>query len=242
MFLTTLLALALSQANAAPVQGTAAAAAMSPYAPKTKIKTSTATKSSWNSPKQAPLSLTPVLGANYMSIRGIKELGTSPDTGMTVGALVDVQAPMNKNLFLQTGVLYNQFGTKVDDVQVTNGVRARGLRINLTYLNIAAIAKYNIVSTDQNSVFVKAGVIPGVIVAKEFRGSAEGITFSRSGVPDLKQYDLPFIIGGGARIPFQKEYGLMLEAAYVRSIFDTFGNSNAKNDGFVATAGINIAL
>ena len=225
--------LAFSIAEAAPVSSSA-------KAPKTKMKAPV--ESSWNSPRQAPLSLTPVLGANYMSVIHIKELSTSPDTGMTFGAMVDMQSPANKDLFFQTGVLYNQFGSKVGDIELENGSRARGVRFNLTYLNFAAIAKYNIVSTNQNSVFVKAGLLPGVIVAKELRGNVDGVTFSRSGVPELKQYDLPFILGGGARIPFQKEYGLMLEAAWVRSIFDTFGNSNAKNDGFIASAGINIAL
>ena len=125
--------------------------------------------------------------------------------------------------------MYNQFGSKFNDVELAPGFRATGIRINLTYVNVPLVAKYNIISTDKNSVFVKAGLLPGVVVAKELRGSLNGRTGSKSSIPDLKQYDLPFTLGGGARIPFQKEYGLMLEAAYIRSIFDTFGDSNAKN-------------
>ena len=230
MLLSALMAFALSQAEAAPVKATT-----------NTTKTKAAAVSSWNSPMQAPLSLTPTLGANYMSVRGIKELSTSPDTGMSLGVMVDVQTPANKNLFLQTGVMYNQFGSKVGDIE-GEGARLTGVRFNITYLNVAAIAKYNLIATKDNSVFVKAGLLPGVVVAKELRGSVGGTTISRSAVPELKAYDLPFVLGGGVRIPFQKEYGLILDAAWVRSIFDTFGNTNAKNDGFVASAGINIAL
>lgn len=239
MFLTTLLSLVLSQASAAPVEGTAAAAARNPYAAKTKTKL---TAPSWNSPRQAPVSLTPSLGANYMSIRGIKELSSTPDTGMSLSVLAEVQTPANKNLFLQTGLMYNQFGSKFGDEAIAPGVSIRGIRINLTYLNVPLIAKYNIVSTDQNSVYIKAGILPGVVVAKEIRGSLNGFTLSQSAIPELKQYDVPFTLGGGMRIPFQKEYGLTVDAAYVRSIFDTVGNTNAKNDGFVASVGVNVAL
>ena len=235
LFFALLVAFAFARAQAAT-----SSAKLS--TPKTKMKLSKSAPV--DATNQAPLSLSPTLGITYSTLRGGTDpFTTTEDNGMSVGGLVDIQSPQNKDLFFQTGLLYNQMGAKLSDYNAPNGGgRLTGVRMNLTYLNVPAFVKFNFLRAQDNTFFVKAGLMPGVIVGKEFRASANGQTVSKMAIDDLKQYDVPALVGVGARIPFQKEYALMLDASWMRSLMTISGKENTYNQAFFITGGINIAL
>ncbi len=218
-------------ANAAPTKTSAG---------KIKMKTSSAGPA--RNKVQAPLSLTPVLGLAHMTLRGLDKISTSDDNGVSFGALVDLQTPRMKELFLQTGVLYNQFGARAGNLPDGNPANITGIRLNISYLSVPVLAKYNFLSMDGNTFFAKAGVMPGVVVGKELRASINGNSIADSHISDVKAYDLPVVLGLGGRIPFEKDYAMMLDASWVRSTMTISGNQNIYNQGFLVSAGINIAL
>lgn len=205
-----------------------------------RVKMKAPTASGVASEKQAPLSLSPTVGIAHMKVKNFEGLKSTPDSGASIGALVDIQT-QNKNLFIQSGLVINQFGTKIQDVPVDGGLDVTGVRLNLTYLNVPAIAKLNVLESGNNTFFVKGGLMPGILIQKEIKAAFAGQTLSGEHF-EIKTIDLPAVVGLGARIPFQKEYALMLDATYVHSMFSLTGKNNTYNEGFVATAGINVAL
>ena len=213
----------------------------SKFSAKTKMKASSTGPTT--NKVQAPLSMTPVIGVANMTLRGPDKISTSSDNGASFGALVDIQTPKVKELFLQTGVLYNQFGAKAGNLPNEDRYKdITGLRMNISYLSVPLLAKYNFLAVDGNTFFAKGGIMPGVVVGKELRGSVSGNSLSSSHISDVKAYDIPVVLGLGGRIPFEKVYAMMLDASWVRSAMTIHGNQNVYNQGFMLSAGINIAL
>lgn len=232
LFSLILIAFAFSNADAAPTRTSAA-----------KIKMKTSSVGPATNKVQAPLSMTPVIGMANMSLRGLDKISTSSDNGASFGALMDIQTPRVKELFLQTGVLYNQFGAKAGNLPNEDRYKdITGLRYNISYLSIPMLAKYNFLSVDGNTFFAKGGIMPGVVVGKELRGTVSGNGLNSSHISDIKAYDLPVVLGLGGRIPFEKDYAMMLDASWLRSAMTIHGNQNVYNQGFMLSAGINIAL
>lgn len=195
----------------------------------------------YDSKVQSPVSLTPSVGMTYSKMHGLRELKTSDQNGLSLNALVDLK--LGRGFYLQTGAMYNQMGTKIGDVNEGN-TSLKGVRFNLTYLYVPAIAKLNVYGSNGNTVFLKGGLAAGVIVNKEFQGNVNGLTASSSSIPvfEIKQYDLPVILGVGGRFPIDRVFALTADASWMRSTFSISGSDNVYNEGFALTGGLNIPL
>lgn len=183
-----------------------------------------------------PLHITPAVGAAVMSIKSDSG-GSDPDTGVSIGGLVDIGRGITT---FQTGLLYNQFGGK--GTETVNGTDLN-IKVNLSYLSVPALAKFNFSGDPESTFFIKAGLMPGLLVSKQGTVSAGGQSVSTSDV-SVNSFDLPAVAGLGGAIPISPTTSFIIEASYIRSLLNisSSGSGNARNEGVLLTAGVSLSL
>lgn len=179
--------------------------------------------------------LIPVAGMAAMSI-DVKDSETefSHDTGTSAGLLMNFGSGF---VTLETGVLYNQFGAKIKQDEVT-------IKLKFDYISIPVALKLNLFGDVENTVFLKAGVMPGFAQAKKFKAEFRGREIEQD-VRGIKDFDLPAIAGMGGAISVAQNASLIIEASYIhslQSIAKDDTNSDVRNTGFNVLGGVSIGL
>ena len=149
------------------------------------------------------------------------------DNGLSIGGLAEIGSGMTT---FQTGLLYNQFGGK----DTSDGDK---LQLNLDYLSIPLLGKINFMGDPENTVYMKAGLMPGILVSKEMKVTVDGETFKSSNI-GVNSVDVPGVIGLGGTFPVESGNSVGIEANYVRSLskINNSSDGQAYNEGFIVSA------
>lgn len=135
----------------------------------------------------------------------------------------------------ETGLLYNQMGGKFSD----GGFSAK---VNLDYLSVPAFAKLNFMGNPDRTAFLKAGLMPSILLSQTAKLSNGSRTSSTNDV-GAKSMDLPMVVGLGGAIPISLQNSLILQADYVRSLISiNKESSDVRNEGFVVSAGMSFGI
>ncbi len=171
--------------------------------------------------------LTPTLGLAAMSLKS-SNASTDTDMGISAGGYVELGDSM---VTFQTGLLYNQFGGKVSAL-------GQSASINLSYLSVPLLAKFNVNGSAEQSFFLRMGVMPGFLVSKTAKAGGQSETIDEG----LKSFDIPMVIGLGAAIPTNSDMSISIGADYIRGLTSVASEGEIRNEGFLLSAGVVLAM
>jgi hypothetical protein len=166
----------------------------------------------------------PILGVAQM---GLRNTGFNSDigTGVSAGALAEVGG----TIAFQTGVMYNQFGSR------TGGDQA----IDLDYVSVPLFLKYNALGTAEKSLYLRGGFMPGFLISQDTRYQTY-----RKDDAGIQSFDLPVVVGFGGAIPVAPRIAVTLGLDWVHSLTNISDKANGetRNDGFMVTTGATLGL
>lgn len=174
------------------------------------------------------------LGSAVIKMSGANQLKQT--TSVSVAGLVEFGSGA---LTLQTGLGLNLLGAGVKD-QEDFGRKITDARINLSYVNIPVIGKYNFSGSQSKTLFIKAGLMPGYLFHKEVTYKENDNKKSTKNISGIKNFDLPAVVGLGAAFPLQNGYGLVFDLSWIRSLQSIANDGNAYNESFMLSGGFNI--
>lgn len=174
--------------------------------------------------------ITPVVGVTAMGITG-DNASTDMSAGGSYGGLVEIGSGL---VTFQTGLEYNQFGGK-------RTFAGGSAETTLSYLSLPLVAKLNLMGNPEETVYLKAGVMPGTALTRSKR--ITGLYYSWSAEDEFKTTDIPAVVGVGGAIPMSSQGSLVLDLTFIRSLTSIGNNGlNAYNTGLVLSAGFSFAL
>ena len=131
--------------------------------------------------------------------------GSQNKTGFGIGATADIG---HSDVVFETGVLYQQLGTttRINDLNVS---------FDLNYLSVPLEAKAYLNGQDASSLYLKAGLLPSFLTAKNMTVSDGVISVSTSNLL-VNDFDLRGIVGIGAKIDLNQRSALVFETTYMQ--------------------------
>lgn len=175
------------------------------------------------------------LGSAAVKISGAKNL--KPTSAVSAAGLVEFGTSA---LTMQTGLGLTMLGTGISDDKSDPSFQLTDARMNLTYLNVPVIGKFNFSGSQSRTFFVKAGLMPGFLVYKEFTYKVNDEKKSSKNISGIKNFDLPVVVGLGGAFPLQNGYGLVFDLSWIRSLQTIANEGNAYNESFMVSGGFNI--
>jgi hypothetical protein len=186
--------------------------------------------------------LIPQFSLIVSNFAGDSSEGFNNKTGFGAGVTAEIGS---SKMVVETGLLYKQSGAKApfDYLQNGGGVATTDLHVDLAYLGIPLLGKYYFSGQQSDSLYLKGGLIPSLVVAKSISLEMNGQSFSESGF-EMNGFDLAATIGLGGRFNVNPASDLLIEVSYARSFTQTglVGAPDLFNSGVSVTAGLGIGL
>ena len=151
----------------------------------------------------------------------------SKANGYAAGALFDLLG--GGNLVLETGLLYRQIGTSVD-----NGVNHDDFTGH--YLSVPASLKYYFSGQEHTSIYIKGGVMGSTLV------SGNQIYTTPTSKIGARSWETSFLAGLGLKLDLSPMTGIVAEADYNRAVDSIFPDSNIYRSDFSGTLGLALNL
>ncbi|MGE3974724.1 MAG: outer membrane beta-barrel protein [Bdellovibrionales bacterium] len=148
--------------------------------------------------------------------------------GYNVGILLDLLG-MNK-LVLETGALYRQLGTTME-----NGLGENHLTAN--YISVPATAKYYFSGQERNSLYLKAGAMGSTLVSN----NTAYVTSSTTKI-GARTWETALIGGLGAKLVLNETTDLVLEGSYTRALDSVFEDVEVYRSDYSGTLGVAVNL
>ena len=188
----------------------------------------------------ASFSIAPSLGLTSFSFAGNSDW--QPKTGLSAGALAD----FGRGYFsFETGVLYIQQGARVSS-ELTAGGRKYEIasaEVNLEYLAIPLLGRYNFSGDAQKGFFIKGGVMPETLIGKEAKLNVLGYGASTRDF-EVASNDVLLVAGGGLEVPFSQNGSFRGDLTYNHGVVkvNSGGDNTLNNSGFLAAVGAMFAF
>jgi hypothetical protein len=116
------------------------------------------------------------------------------------------------------------------------------LILTMNYLSVPALLKLNFSGNPTNSAYLKAGLMPSILVSKKATAKIGSASASSDDLDGLNSFDLPAVAGFGVALPLSTSV-LQIEASYVRSLTPVVKEvSSSRNEGFLVTAGLGFEI
>lgn len=183
--------------------------------------------------EQKTLRIVPSIG-----VGGFKLQGSNGSSDSTIGTSVAGIAEFGSGYFsFQTGLMVNKFGGK-------GSTAGNSTDLAITYLGIPVMAKINLTGNATKTVYIKAGLVPSLVVQKELKFNVDGFSGTTSNVK-MQNFDMPVVIGVGGAIPVSDNAALIVGIDYMQStgnIAADTSRSQVKNVGYLVNAGLSIGL
>ncbi len=145
----------------------------------------------------------------------------SRPNGYTAGALLDLLG-QNK-LVLETGALYRQIGTTID-----NGLGDNSLTAN--YVSVPISGKYYFSGQEANSLYLKAGVMGSTLISSNTIYATQTIKVGP------RNWETAVLAGVGMKFDITPAADLVLEGTYARALESAFADSD------IYRSDLNVAL
>ena len=183
----------------------------------------------------ASMSVAPVLGMSTFSFAG--DSMWQSKNGLTAGAIVD----FGRSYFsMETGLMYMQQGARAS-LDATAGGRKVGTvtaDVNLEYLALPILGRYNFSGDAQKTFFLKAGAMPQTLLGKEVKVSGFGQSYSTRDL-DVATTDVLLVAGAGLEFPFSQNGSIRGDLTYNRGLLkvNNSGDTTLNNQGFLTSVG-----
>ncbi len=151
---------------------------------------------------------------------------TKPN-GYTAGLLFDLVG--QDNLVLETGVMYRQFGTSIDDGLGEN-------KLTANYISVPISAKYYLSSQELSSLYIKGGVMGSTLTSDNTLYSTPT---RRIGA---RSWESAVLAGLGAKINLTDSTDMVLEANYNRALDSLYDDSTVYRSDLSAALGFAVNL
>lgn len=181
----------------------------------------------------ARMKLGPKAGVAIASVSGDELEGLSSKTGLNLGAFVEVPTGANSPIAIRGEVNLINKGAKEEDGGAT-------LKLNLDYIEVPVLVKYNIPVQGQIAPNLFAGPVVGILTTAkqkyEFDGDEEELDVKEF----LKSTDFSLCLGGGVDIMMGTSGVLTLDLRYelgLTNILDEDGDGEIKNNAFIFNVG-----
>ncbi|MGE3973938.1 MAG: porin family protein [Bdellovibrionales bacterium] len=147
---------------------------------------------------------------SYLSSTWIAEDAPSLKSKPGLGAGVRIEMGRSNGVF-ETGLLYRQYGTTASN---------RGLEeeANFNYLVVPVLAKYYFNGQEQGGLFIKGGLMPSLLVSKEYKQTYAGRTYSTSDLSNVSSVVLDATVGMGFSASLNPTTNFVFDAGYVRGM------------------------
>lgn len=146
---------------------------------------------------------------------------TKPN-GFSVGALLDLLG--SANLVLETGAVYRQLGTTVNDGLADNSFTAN-------YISVPVSAKYYFSGQEASSFYIKGGVMGSTLI------SDNTIFTSPTTQIGARSWEAAFLAGIGYKFALASVTDALLEVDYNRSISSVFPDMDIYRSDITGTLG-----
>jgi hypothetical protein len=151
----------------------------------------------------------------------------SKPNGYSAGALLDLIG--TDKLVLETGALYRQLGTNID-----NGLKNNTWTAN--YISVPVSAKYYFNGQENTSLYLKAGAMGSTLISNN--------TYYATPTTQIgaRSWETAVLAGLGLKLNLSAETDLMLEADYNRALDSLFADSSLYRSDLAATLGFAVNL
>ncbi len=151
----------------------------------------------------------------------------SRPNGYAVGILFDLIG--TEKLVLETGALYRQLGTTVE-----NGLGDNSFTAN--YISVPLSAKYYFSGQESTSLYLKAGAMGSTLL------SNNTIYATRTTQVGPNKWETAVLAGVGVKFNLASSTDLLLEANYTRAIDSVFSDQNIYRSDLAAALGVAVNL
>jgi len=151
----------------------------------------------------------------------------SKPNGYSAGVLFDLLG--TQELVLETGVLYRQFGTTVENSFGDNSFTAN-------YISVPVSAKYYFNGQENTSPYLKAGAMGSTLI------SNNTIYASRTLQLGPNAWETALLAGLGIKVNLTSSSDLLIEADYTRSLDSVFTNQNVYRSDLGAALAVAVNL
>ncbi|ADQ17961.1 hypothetical protein Lbys_2284 [Leadbetterella byssophila DSM 17132] len=184
----------------------------------------------------------------------IESLGQDLKYMATGGGALFAEIPLDANFSFRPEIAYNRRGGKLEGLNLGSGTIGQiignlaNARLNLDYIDIPLLFKYNISTEGEGSPYVVAGPSLGFMVGHTMSNSILGLIDLNYNVNmNFKNFDLGGVVGLGYEMPLNGKMKGFVEATYRQGFLnavDNFGpvKVDSKTSNFGISAGVSFPV